>query len=117
VLDLEEPVSADLAGHLHVARALVRSEAMDAPPPASPAQRGRPRGWRYGAARALATLGLRQATSRALLAMVNAAVRARPLTAREAPYVRVAFRAPAGECATLLRRMPIPPRFGRATEK
>lgn len=110
VLDLPEPVAADLAGHLHVARAHLRREVPATDRPAGP---GRPRGWRAEAERELLGAGVPRRMARALLGFVAARVRERPLGPSEVPILRAALRAGASTRRALLIRFPIPPRFGR----
>lgn len=74
-LSLEDPIPAELAGHVHVARALLRGYVRDIAAPAGARAGGRRRGWRSEAERELAAMGIRRREARALLAAV--AVRAR----------------------------------------
>lgn len=107
VLDLEEPVGAELAGHLHVARALARTAAHGLPA-AAPVARGRPRGWRAAAERDLRALGVRRPAARELLAAVAARAAAHPIGPEAAPLVRAALRADPAVRDQVLLRFPVP---------
>lgn len=107
VLDLEEPVGAELAGHLHVARALARTAAHDLRAEA-PARRGRPRGWREAAELELRALGVRRPAARALLTAVAARANEHPLDLGQAPLVRAALRADPSVRDQVLLRFPAP---------
>lgn len=108
VLDLEEPVAVDLAGHLHVARALARTAATQLAAPPAPARPGRPAGWRLEAEQTLAGLGIRRHESRPLLQAVAALVSRRPVCPREVPYLRVAYRLRQPDRGRVLLRL-LPP--------
>jgi hypothetical protein len=107
----QDGLSAEEAGALHVARAVVRRRARGLAEPL-PAHRGRP-AWRSAAEADLAALGARRSETRYLLGHVVRLVHERPLAPDEVPYVRVAFRAAPVTRAALLLRFPIPPKFGR----
>lgn len=107
VLDLEEPVSAELAGHLHVARARIRLAARDVRA-VEAGPRGRPQGWHRAAERVLLGLGLRRTEARVLLARIDRLIEAGPVSLREVPRLRVAFRAPEPMRKAILERLPLP---------
>lgn len=107
LLDLEEPVSADLAGQLYVTRAQLRREAREAQR-VEVAPRGRPRGWHVEAEGRLMALGLRRAEARVLLARVERLVRAHPVGLLEIPPLKVAFRQSEPVRTAILQRLPFP---------
>jgi hypothetical protein len=104
VLNLAEPVAAELAGHLHVARALARSTAARLVPPGA-ARPGRPSGWRDDAVRDLTALGLRHREARPLLVAVGRLAASRRIAPGAVPYLRVASRLPAADRERVLGKL------------
>lgn len=104
VLDWADLVSAELAGHLHVARAKARQAAIGLRPPGALAP-GRPAGWREQAERTMVDLGLRRQEARPLLRAIAALVAGRPLRPGQVPYLRVAYRLQAPDRGRVLARL------------
>jgi hypothetical protein len=107
VLALDDPVPVELRSYLNAALDGVQAAARRLARPPEPGYRGRPRGWHRDAERALLGLGLRRSEARALLSRVEQLVRARPVTLREGPPLRVAFGASEPTRSAILQHLPI----------